>query len=247
MIIHPLPSRLLVVNQIDHAAFAAEVLSLWRADGLPENPRRQALLRGTREHDNGWAEADSAPRLGESGKPHDFRSIPRNVRLDIFQRGVQRGVQGKLKKEVDPEAWVYVVRHALALHRDDTGMEEWDVALAEWQELEDELRNELGLAEDDLAADYRFLWIADSLSLAACLRWKDPRTVHGTSMWVTDDEVGDEMAVTLHLDPFPLAGTTTFKIRCRVIPNRVYTGDADLAVELAMASWVDLSVRVAAG
>lgn len=243
MIIHPLPSRLLVVNQIDHAAFAAEVLSLWRADGLPENPRRQALVRGTREHDNGWAEADSAPRRRDDGKPHDFRSIPMDVRLDIFQRGVQR------KVDVDPETWVYVVRHALELHdgdrREDAGAADWDRALNDWQELEDELREQIGLTEDDLAADYRHLWIADSLSLAACLRWKEPRTVNGTSMWVESQD--DEMAVRLHLDPFPLAGTTTFRMRCRVIPDRVYSGDADLAVELATASWVDLVVRVAAG
>lgn len=244
MIIHSLPSRLLVVNQIDHAAFAAEVLSLWRTGGLPQNPRRQALLRGTREHDNGWAEADSAPRVRDDGKPHDFRSIPMDVRLDIFQRGVQRkrGVHSKAKE--DPEAWVYVVRHALELHRDDTGTEDWEMALAEWRELDDELRAEIYIDEDELAADYRHLWVADSLSLAACLRWQEPQTVNGTSMWVTE---GDEMAVTLLLDPFPLAGATTFRVRCRVIPDRVYTGDADLAVELATASWVDLSVRVAAG
>ena len=261
MILHPLPSRLLVVNQIDHAAFAAEVLSLWRTDGLPEHPRRQALLRGTREHDNGWAEADSAPRRRDDGRPHDFRSIPRDVRLDIFQRGVQRSVQGKPKKDQDPEAWVYVVRHALELHRDDDRgdggtddwAEDWQKALAEWQELEDELRELIGLAEDELASDYRYLWIADSLSLAACLRWSEPRTVRGTTMWVTEEdgkdgkpeEMPDELTVTLHLDPFPLAGATTFKMRCRLIPDRAYTGDADLAVELAMASWVDLTVRVA--
>ena len=247
MIIHPLTSnRLLMVNQIDHAAFAAEVLSLWRAGGLPDNPRRQALLRGTREHDNGWAEADSAARRRDDGKPHDFRSIPADVRLEIFQRGVRR------KPDDDPEAWLYVVRHALELHRSDAGHKEWDAALTEWKALEDELLELTGVGESDLAADYRLLWIADSLSLAACLRWSERRTVHGTSMWVTEAEefleAGerlDEMAVTLHLDPFPLAGSTTFKIHCRTIPDRVFTGDADLAVELASAPWQTLRVRVA--
>lgn len=240
MIIHPLGERLLMVNQIDHAAFAAEVLSLWRADGLAENPRRAALVRGTREHDNGWAETDSAPRRREDGKPHDFRSIPRDVRLDLFQRGVRR------KAASDPEAWVYVVRHARELHRDDGGTDDWDAALGYWQTLEEELRERTGVAEADVTADYRLLWIADSLSLAACLRWSEPRTVNGTTVVVTDTPAAspDEMSVDLHLDPFPLAGTTTFKIRCRIIPDRIYTGDADLAVETASATWRDLRVRV---
>ena len=50
-----------VITQPDHARFAAELLSLWRADGLPEHPRREQLLFAVREHDNGWREADAAP------------------------------------------------------------------------------------------------------------------------------------------------------------------------------------------
>ncbi|MDA8019904.1 MAG: DUF3891 family protein [Thermoanaerobaculia bacterium] len=247
MIVLPLRSsagsrRLQLVTQTDHAAFSAEVLSLWREDGLPGNPRRQALLRGTREHDNGWAEADSAPRRREDGVPHDFRSIPREVRLEIFQRAVLR------KAEEDPEAWVYVVRHARELHRGDPSDEAWDEALDHWLELEDELRAKAGLTEEELAADYRYLQIADSLSLTACLRRSEPQRVCGVRMFVREDAASERdpgMAITLHLEPFPFAGSTTFQVRCRVIPDRYYSGDADLAVELATARWQDLQIRVA--
>lgn len=247
MIVFPLADRLLLVNQIDHAAFAAELLSLWRSDGLPENPRRQALLRGTREHDNGWAEADSAPRRRPEGGPHEFRSIPGDLRLEIWNRGVERRAKN------DPEAAVYVVRHALELHRgyqtaDTTdaataGSVDWDGTLARWQSLEGELCERLRLAEDDLSADYRFLFLADTLSLAACLRWSEPVECRGTTMRV---EPVNDLRVDLHVEPFPLAGSTTFKMRCRIVPDRTFTSDTDLAMEMASARWQDLVVRLAA-
>ena len=48
----------------------------------------------------------------------------------------------------------------------------------------------------------------------------------------------------LSLAPFPLAGATTFQIPCRTVPQRAYAGDADLAVELALARWGTLAVRI---
>ena len=48
----------------------------------------------------------------------------------------------------------------------------------------------------------------------------------------------------LLLDPFPLAGSTTFEISCRHIPQRDYRSDTDLAMELATARWEKTSVRL---
>ena len=56
---------------------------------------------------------------------------------------------------------------------------------------------------------------------------------------------GSFEAGTLHLDPFPLAGATTFTLPCRFIPKRRYQGDADLAVEAASARFEDLKLKVA--
>ena len=66
-----------MITQPDHAHFSGELISLWRADGLPEHPRRADLLFAVREHDNGWREADAAPRWDpERGRPHDFITLP---------------------------------------------------------------------------------------------------------------------------------------------------------------------------
>ena len=70
MIVVPEGATLLLVTQPDHAHLSGELLSLWRAGGLPENPRRADLLFAAREHDNGWREADAAPRWDAArGRP----------------------------------------------------------------------------------------------------------------------------------------------------------------------------------
>jgi hypothetical protein len=223
---------LLLVTQSDHAHFAGEVAALWRTDGLPHHPRRAELLFAIREHDNGWWEADSAPRCDPTrGRPHDFMTIPRGDRIEIWERGTAR-FAGE-----HPYAALLITRHALNLHGDRRGQEDWDAFLDFLEELAGGLVEETGAVEGEIAADYRLLDLADLLSLAVCNRWHDPFERHGLR--------GELRGGTLHLDPFPLAGTTTFRVPCRRIPERTYRGDADLGGELAAARWGDMQVRIA--
>src|SRR6187401_2294836 len=89
MIVASGSARHLVITQPDHARFSAELLSLWRA--LADHPRREELLFAVREHDNGWRETDAAPHWdAEQGRPHDFLSLPRTERIELWQRGTAR-------------------------------------------------------------------------------------------------------------------------------------------------------------
>jgi hypothetical protein len=222
------------VTQPDHARFAAELLSLWRADGMPEHPRRAELLFAVREHDNGWREADAAPRWNAGlGRPHDFTTTPREDRIEIWQRGTAR-FAGE-----HPYASLLVTHHALRLHQDRPRTEGWADFLDYLGELQQGLLESLGIAEGDLAADYRWLDLADLISLAVCNRWSGPFERHGVRGHVRS---GPDLS--LALDPFPLAGATTFRIPCRSLPERPYAGDADLAVELAQVRWGTLAVKV---
>lgn len=236
MIVVPENGNLLLVTQPDHAAFSAELLSLWRAEGVPEHPRRADLLFAVREHDNGWRETDAAPRRDPAtGRPHDFLSIPRDDRIELWERGAARFAGSR------PYAALLITRHALNLHASRRGQEGWDPFLGYLDELNrglmEEVMEEEGLSEDEVAADYRLLDRADALSLAACMRRAEPFASHGVrARWLNG---------TLLLDPFPLAGATTFRIPCRRIPDRAYAGDADLGAELAAARWGEMSVRVA--
>ena len=232
MIVLPEDGSLRCITQPDHAHFSGELLSLWRADGLPDHPRRGDLIFAAREHDNGWREADAAPRWdAERSRPHDFLSLPREERIEIWERGTSRYAAAR------SYAALLITRHALNLFQDRRGEEAWATFVAFLTDLEESLFEETGVPREELEADYRFIDLADQISLAVCNGWRQPVERHGVRIAFADDEV--------RLDPFPLAGATTFMVPCRRIPRRVYGGDADLGGELAAAKWGELKVRVA--
>ncbi|MEO1085476.1 MAG: DUF3891 family protein [Acidobacteriota bacterium] len=236
MIVAPFGDQLLLTTQTDHAALAAELLALWRIDDLPRNPRRETLLLAAREHDNGWQEADSAPRRRDDGRPQDFMSIPPDLRREIWNRGVHRHAQSR------PEAALFILEHALNLHRRRAASTAWRPLIKDWQALREELIEGTGIDPETVAADYRLLDAADTLSLAVCAGWGKPGEHAGVRYSARIDAEGAE----LQLDPFPLAGVTTFTLACRNIENRSYTSDVDLGVTLASSRWMRLPVRVAA-
>jgi hypothetical protein len=238
MIVYDEGETLLLITQPDHAHFTGELLSLWRADGLPDHPRRAEILFAGREHDNGWREEDAAPRWNAAeSRPHDFLSMPRAERIAIWERGTARFAGSH------PYAALLITRHALNLYRDrrdSPDAADWKDFFAYLDELERGLREATGVdeaREEEIAADYRFLDLGDLASLVVCNRWPEPFARHGSRGAYEDG--------TLHLDPLPLAGATAFAIPCRHIPKRAYRGDADVGGELAAARWETLRVRVA--
>lgn len=241
MIVVPEDGELRVTTQHDHARLAWELLSLWRADGLPAHPRREPILFAVRTHDNGWREADSAPRVDPAtGRPHDFMTMPREPRCEIWCRGTGRHA------EDHPRAALLVTWHALALHRDHRGEAAWEEALLEpLDERFEELLERTGAARAEVEDDYRFLDLADALSLAACGAWTRPAERRGYRFGYRAG--GARVDGELWIDPFPLAGATTFRVPCRRVPDRPYRGDADLGGTLAAARWEALRVRAVPG
>lgn len=234
MIVVDDPDSWLLITQPDHAWFSAELLSLFRTGGLPEHPRRVELLFAVREHDNGWRETDAAPRWNaETGRPHDFLTLPREERIELWQRGTAR-YAGE-----HPYAALLITRHALQLHQSRRGQDGWQEFLDYLGELHRGLAEETGILDEE--DDYRWLDLADLLSLGVCNRWREPFGRYGFQAEIR----AEPQTFTIHLDPFPLAGSTAFRIPCRRIPRRAYRGDADLGGELAAARWEDLAVRVA--
>jgi hypothetical protein len=232
VLVAALPSGLLrLVTQPDHAHFAARLLALVRAPELVAHPRREELLAAVRRHDDGWQGPDAAPRVeARTGRPLRFADVPQGLRQETWRDGSRRHA------ERHPYSALLATHHALVLHAGRAGEPAWDAFLADLGALEEELLARCGLDEAALAADYRWLDLADLLSLVACERWPGVHERGG----VRAELAGDE----LRLAPFPLAGATTLAVACREVPDRRYAGDGDLAVELAAAPWRRQAVRV---
>lgn len=224
-------AELRLVTQGDHAHLASELLGLCRFPELLESSHREKILRAVLEHDNGWREVDSAPPLdAESGRPYSFRTLPDETRRHLWTRGCQR------YRNTDPLVAVLIVEHALQLHGRWLDAPDWSDWWKELDELRAELLEELDLTVENLAKSYRWLQFADGCSLALCEERIDPFSVADTRVRVSSN--------TLVLDPFPLAGTTSFKLRYRRIPDRQYQNATDLGRALGTARWEARSVRV---
>lgn len=231
MIVTPQGQSLRMITQNDHAHFSAEILALWVTDGLPEHLRRRELIFAAREHDNGWRETDSAPFCDrESGRPHDFMNLPSEERWKIWQRGPRRFASR------EPYASLLINRHAQTLYEDHQKDPAWADVFKAWRQLEEELLEETAISQEEVADDYRWIDLTDLFSLAACAGWTRSIERYGFRMRARGE--------TLAVDPFPLAGSTTFQVRCREIPDRRYTSDTDLATELAMARWQEVAFRL---
>src|SRR4029453_3122394 len=230
MIVVRREAGLLLVTQPDHAHFAAQLLALRRQEGRADQGGREDILFAVREHDNGWREADAAPRVDPASKrPLDFRDCPMALRQEVWLRAVNRYAENR------PYASLLIAEHAIAIHRDRSGPE-WEDFLARLRALQKRIAESAGCQPGALAADYRFLAWADAAALAALGVW--PRFEQPLGR-------GEERAGDLHLDPFPLAGATHFEIACRVVPDRDYSDAGDLAGVLAESRWRTVRVGVA--
>ncbi len=249
MIVAPTPRRTRLVTQSDHARLAADLLRLMRLPELIAHPRRALLLRAVSEHDNGWWEADAAPRLDAAGgMALDFRHFPPDLRQEIWRRGVER-FSGD-----DPYLAALIATHALRLlPRVAQAPEEpsWAALRADLEGRRVELLAAAGETLATLALDDLWLEVADGLSLSACTGAAGFVRRPGWQVEVAEDfgahtaETADEArAVELRLQPFPFAGVTSFALACRWLEPGRFASTAELARALAASAWSRLRIRV---
>lgn len=237
MIVRRMASGSRIVTQADHARLGCDLLRLFRLPELVGHPRRELLLRAVGEHDNGWWEADAAPRRSPDGRSAlGFHEVSTGLRREIWRRGIERFASDS------PYLAALIATHALRLASRFGGLVEWDDFCAETSARRLELLETAGARLSDVAEDDRWLELADGLSLAVCAG--DPAwcQVAGWRISLRGDPGSDE--VELGVDPFPLAGTTRFGLSFRRLPDRSFESDTDLGVALVSAPWARLSVRL---
>lgn len=228
MIVAEPDGGLRVITQHDHAALAADLLALWRRGGLAEHRWRDEILRATREHDNGWQETDAAPQLADDGGVHDYRSVPDELRRQIWLRGCRRYA------DEHPLATALIVAHCEYLHRDRRDDRRWSGFFDRIDELWEDLRD-ADPESDAIVEAYPHLRRADGLALALC---EDaPESDLGDGYRLERLAGGGRDPVDYRLEPFPFAGKTRFRVPARTLDRRSWPSAVDLAADLARARW----------
>jgi hypothetical protein len=180
MILRPHGSNRLAITQPDHAALAGRIIAAWRANGLPDSPRRDDILLAVAEHDNGWREVDDSLLVSPAtGTILDFMTAPAHVKRGVWSRAIAR-------LAATPYAAALVAHHAAHVYGRYRSDETWSPFFAEMEASRDQLlREAAAVTRENLLADYVFLRIGDLASLAFCTA--------GTIL-------GGEFGVTVRLD-----------------------------------------------
>lgn len=211
-------SSLWGIQQVDHAAMAAEIMAQW--DALLAHPRREPILFAVRHHDNGWVEEDAATHVDPSGEPLDFISVPVPVKHRIWPRAVAR------HERAHPYEAALIAQHALTVH----GQQRMDGAWRPFFDTMEGLRSHLldrcgGWANTALDEDYPFVQLGDQLSLIFCNGWSAPFPRHGGRSVLK--------GTTLETTPDPFGGRSiAVHVSARRIAARPYDSPADLRATL---------------
>jgi hypothetical protein len=228
VIIQRRAEELLFITQLDHAALAAEIMSHWRLGDLPAHPRRAAILRATRDHDEGWREEDAHLHVSEAGEPLDFVAVPPAIKHRIWPRAA-----GRLA-DASPYVAALVAQHALTVHAPLRQDPLWRSFFATMERTRDALIARAGPEEAAGAAeDYRFVRIGDQLSLIFCNGWTVPMSGTGYRAILN--------GITLEISPDPFDGhRIPLRVEARSLPVRSYTAIDDLRAAYAAAPRVTL-------
>lgn len=207
---------LLLIAQPDHAHLCGEMALAWGNRRFEPVRPLEPVARAAAEHDNGWAEWDSAPGWNpETRRPYTYRDIPIEPHLEIYRRGIARLV------ERDRYAGLLVSWHGTLLYsrfrREQPGAE---VFLREQRALRKQLLQEMrgdaqlrphcGAGTVETNRDLLLAW--DTLSLILCLgeTWVDeielPAGYGGERASVAVRAApGSPAGAAWTLDPYPFA------------------------------------------
>ena len=229
MITRPAGSALHLITQPAHAALARRIMEQWTAGGLADHSRCDSILHAIEQHDNGWMEVDAAPMRTAEGRIADFMTLPIDDRRGVWPRGVNRLAD-------DPFAAALVAEHSIFVFDRFRSDVDWAPFFAAQAVLRAKYAAEAGVSLEALHRDYAFLRLADLISLTFCNRWTEPQDAFGHRI------AGDGGDIVL-VSPDPFDGmSVSLEIEARVMPNRIYRDEQDLA-----AAWHDAPTTTLTG
>lgn len=221
MIIRPQEDTILFITQPDHAVAAAELVVHF--EGFAAHPRRDDVHLAVLEHDNGWQELDEDLVFDATlGRALDFIAVPDPLKRSVWPLAIDRLANRSAY------AAALVAEHAAFVYSSNRQHPDWLKFFDSLERRRGDLLGRCGMALDTLRGDYRFLAIADLLSLAFCHGWTEDRERFGHKVCC------DGGAVTIRPSLLP-AAPVPVRVRARRVPDQRYESAAALRDGLARA------------
>ncbi|WP_459192478.1 DUF3891 family protein [Halosimplex sp. J119] len=138
------------VSQPDHAVLAGQFADAWGSDEFDRPEPFASLALAAYAHDTGWRAYDRHPHLDDEGDPVDFRDMPPDIWVDLYDDGIDAVA------DVDDYAGLLVSMHGAGLRNQRYGLSpEWPETPAPFRGFVDREHRRQRQLLDALLADER--------------------------------------------------------------------------------------------
>ncbi len=244
----------ILITQHDHAQLSGEIMTHWGNDKFHRPEPYDEVLFAVREHDSGWKEWDSKPKINtESGYPANFTEMSFVDQGDIWRRCY------KPYSQDNPYAACLVALHFSKFSRNNLRKEPGNqVAEALHKELKEFVANGLNLQlsngnlkeiPNEVSRNLKLLQIGDIISLALCHGWRSveitevPYDLNGKEITLLiQSEEGFNHTVT----PYPFdEPTMNFSIKGKNLYRKTFENDQELRNSIATSkdAYLDFTIN----
>jgi len=242
-----------LTNQHDHAELSGEIMNYWGNSEFIEPDPLDEVLFAVREHDNGWIEWDSSPKVyPENQFPMNFMEINFPDQETIWKRSFRR------YSADHPYASALIALHfrkfnqkIIDRNQDNNG----SIQLNE--EMNDFIATTLNIKTSDEDIDslnehetvnLRLLQIGDIISLALCHGWKSinihdvPLDYKGTCLKL---KLNSNDGKTFTINPYPFSHPLlSLQVRGRKLDQKIFMDDKELRQKLNECDYEKLEFTI---
>ena len=227
----------LCIGQPAHAWLSGQLAAAWGNGLFPEpRPREEVCLAAT-QHDLGMAAWDADPELNpDTGWPMSFLEMPVETHLRLWS-AAPRLALAQSRWEA-----LLVSMHGAHLYESRAGQPEVGEFLEAQRAFQAEVRDSLGVSEEEAARNQRLLAAWDWMSLVLC-RDDLPATAEAERP-IALERAGEE---TVRVAPWPFGiEALGVAVDARRLDGRFEDQDA-MRQALAAAPWQRIAVRLTPG
>lgn len=242
-----------LINQHDHAALSGQIMNYWGNEAFEPPAPRDEVLFAIAEHDNGWREWDSSPKLQtQTGYPMNFMEMDFADQKSIWTRSFSRF------SEVHPYASALIALHFRVFNQKIIDRNQYDGEAKSLNlEMNKFIAGCLNLEFSNSGSpplpkkariDLRLVQVGDIISLALCHGWPSididavPLKYAGTALRLKLTSIDGKNYI---INPYPFSQDNLgFRIIGRKIVQKQFSSDEELRETLAEANLETLELSI---